>query len=62
MGLLHPTDRRIKHGRSHIIVYNDKIGECLIKNAAIHTHKNITVNEIKKITKYAKLKIEISRI
>ena len=59
MGLRHPN----RQGRrSDIIVHDVAKGEYLIIDVGISADKNIADKEVEKITKYAKLKIEISRM
>ena len=56
------TGRTIEHRRPDIIVHDVEKGECLIIDVAIPADKNIADKEVEKITKYAELKIEISRM
>ena len=56
------TDRTIEHRRPDIIVHDVEKGECLIIDVAIPADKNTADKEVEKITKYAELKIEISRM
>ena len=56
------THRTIEHRRPYIIVHDVDKGEGLIIDAATPADKNIANKEVEKITKYAELKIEISRM
>ena len=52
----------IEHRRPDIILHDAEKGECLIIDVAIPADKNIADKEVEKITKYAELKVEISRM
>ena len=61
MGLWYPDGQDNSTPKSLIILHDAEKGECLIIDVAIPADKNIADKEVEKISKYAELKVEISR-